>query len=265
MIKVPKTIEAAEQQLASLDGLITAKQWDRAAIVWAFTYEGTNRWDSGTELNRYNVTQFAERGIKGLASKTSVIAYRKAWRDAMQMVGAPDVQPGDSLEAPALPFPPVSLDDPRYKGIDDKDAIKEQAETDGTGASKALDIAKNLKAMAAAIKASPKVAAAAEAAITDAAKGRLDKSHPVVQSVEPDLAEQVWGIVTDVQRLERDADKLARDLHADLPRVTNQVSDLVRGATQKTRSVLDFVDALVTEGGLQIADIETYLSESEDR
>ena len=39
-IKIPDSIEGAENRLAALDGIATATGWERAAIVFAFTYEG---------------------------------------------------------------------------------------------------------------------------------------------------------------------------------------------------------------------------------
>ena len=61
---------------------VQAWRWDRAAIVWAFTYKGINRFDSGKDLYRYTITAFAARGIVGLASKPTVIARRTRWAAA---------------------------------------------------------------------------------------------------------------------------------------------------------------------------------------
>jgi hypothetical protein len=50
--------------------LHTAKAWERAAIVWEFTYEGVNQYDSAARKpDRQTITAFAGRKIRGLAHK----------------------------------------------------------------------------------------------------------------------------------------------------------------------------------------------------
>lgn len=63
--------------LKGLGELVTASEWKRAAIVWAFTADGRKSKDV------YSVTDFAGLGISGLSSKPSVIKYRKAWAKAI--------------------------------------------------------------------------------------------------------------------------------------------------------------------------------------
>jgi hypothetical protein len=266
MIKIPKSIETAQEQLASLDGLITAKQWDRAAIVWAFTYEGTNRFDSGTELDRYSVTAFAGRGIKGLASKTSVIAYRKAWRDAMEMIGVPDVKPGETVETPALTFPPVSLEDPRYRKVANREAIEAQAQEDGTSTSKALDIAKNKPAMAAAIKASPEVAKAAEEALTTRAAANLEKSYPIVRKAKPAEGALFWGVVARLQRIGKAGEAVIADLQSvPVQEWTDETRELLATYARRDRTILDFIEALITGGNITDESLRELLAEEDSR
>lgn len=206
-IRIPRTLNAAVGALNGIESLLTARNWERAAIVWAFTYEGKPgpRTEIGKEVDRSTITDFAGLGIKGLASKPSVIAYRSAWKQAMEEVGAKDVRPGQMVELPDLPFPPVvSENDPRYQAITDRDAIRAQAEADGTGPAKALDIAKNKPAMEAAIVASPAVAAAAERAL--ARRPITEKEAEVtlerVARAHPDVVERRGvGIREDRNRL----------------------------------------------------------------
>ena len=57
-----------------------------------------------------------------------------------------------------------------------REAIRDQAKADGTGPAKAVDIASNTKAMAAAIKADPKTAEAARAALDEHDRTKHDKA-----------------------------------------------------------------------------------------
>jgi hypothetical protein len=100
-VRIPLTIEEAGSRLDSIDGLVTARQWERAAIVWAFTYEGVNRF-SALKVTRYTIRQFAALRRHGLATQNSVRSYRSAWKRAMDEAGAADLKPGDYYEAPDL-------------------------------------------------------------------------------------------------------------------------------------------------------------------
>ncbi len=104
-IRIPESIEKATGRLAALDGIATATGWERAAIIYTFTYEGTNRWDSGREVDRYTISAFAKLGITGLKSKDTVIHYRHCWEDAMPAGEATDIQPGERVALPDTRFP----------------------------------------------------------------------------------------------------------------------------------------------------------------
>ena len=45
-VRLPRAIGAAQKALTGIEGLVTAKEWERAAIVYAFTRKGTNRFGS---------------------------------------------------------------------------------------------------------------------------------------------------------------------------------------------------------------------------
>ena len=111
-ITIPATIEAAKQQLGGIGKLLTAKEWERAAIVYAFTTdEVTGRGNRGTST-ALSARAFAELGITGLKSDRTVREYRKAWQEAMKD-GAPDVKPGDTFTMPNLPWPPGFIEQRR--------------------------------------------------------------------------------------------------------------------------------------------------------
>ena len=105
-IDIPLKIEDALLDLKGLGELISATEWKRAAIVWAFTEEGT----AGRPSNEVNVVKsdhisiqaFAEMGISGLASRNTIKKYRKAWQRAIDVGAAKDVQPGQRVTLPDL-------------------------------------------------------------------------------------------------------------------------------------------------------------------
>lgn len=101
-ITIPASIEDAKTSLNGLGALLTAKTWERAAIVYAFTGDSkpgpkVDRLDSHTISFR----EFAALGIAGLTDKNTVADYRKAWADH----GTPGIKPGDSVTLPDMEWP----------------------------------------------------------------------------------------------------------------------------------------------------------------
>ena len=92
-IKVTKIVIPTEAELsdrlAGIERLMTAKGWERAAIVWAFTTDG--RHGARTDLDSVgkpaefpvSPTEFARLGFHGLRDRENVANYRKAWTDAI--------------------------------------------------------------------------------------------------------------------------------------------------------------------------------------
>lgn len=99
-INIPVSIEDAKSSLNGLGSLLQAKEWERAAIVYAFT--GPN---GPTRPRTLSLRAFADLGIVGLTNKDTVAEYRKAWESAMED-GAPAAAPGDVITVPNLPWPP---------------------------------------------------------------------------------------------------------------------------------------------------------------
>lgn len=157
-IRIPTSIEDAGARLASIDRIATAVRWERAAIVWAFAVPSDLQSRNGLKIN---ARSFAEIGIAGLRSTTTVMRYWQEWQDAIDEGIAQPVSPGDDV---ALP------DDDKWKGETSKpgldtgrrlsperrEAITQRAEADGAkGATMALHVAANPAAMASAIIADP--------------------------------------------------------------------------------------------------------------
>ena len=102
-VAIPATIEEAVGALNGIDALLTAKGWERAAIVYAFTadQQGTQG-DQKKVSDRLGINEFANLGITGLTSAPTVRIYRNAWAEH----GEPDIQPGDTVTLPTTKFPP---------------------------------------------------------------------------------------------------------------------------------------------------------------
>jgi len=98
-VVIPKSIDQAIPHLGGIDKLVTAKQWERAAIVFAFTYIGADRY--GLD-GHYTIAGFAKLGIAGITAPETVRRYRRAWE-----LGGGDqkILPGSSVNLPKLAFP----------------------------------------------------------------------------------------------------------------------------------------------------------------
>lgn len=68
--------------------LVTATEWKRAAIVWAFT---TDQQVGGRgkvlKCEQVSVSQFAALEIAGLNAPNTITKYRKAWKLAIEHTG----------------------------------------------------------------------------------------------------------------------------------------------------------------------------------
>lgn len=107
-VAIPATIEDAVGALNGIDALLTAKGWERAAIVYAFTEPdpGAKRAqtsDGNPSKVLLSISDFAKLGIAGLATRETVAHYRKCWIDGG---GDPFTYPGATVELPTGPFPP---------------------------------------------------------------------------------------------------------------------------------------------------------------
>src|SRR4051812_10608292 len=80
---IPTEAELSER-LTGLERLITAKRWERAAIVYAFTTNVRRRTDLHPEVGfPVTMARFAQLGFTGLTSKDTVARYRAAWQLAI--------------------------------------------------------------------------------------------------------------------------------------------------------------------------------------
>jgi hypothetical protein len=106
-VSIPNTIKEAKAALGDLDDLITAREWQRAAIVWAFTRDtkGGRPGKNPPEFGQVSVSEFAKLGIHGLTKRETVAAYRQAWEWAIVNGHAVDAEPGRKVELPDVEWP----------------------------------------------------------------------------------------------------------------------------------------------------------------
>jgi hypothetical protein len=99
-INIPASIDEAHDRLGSLGKLLTATEWEKAAIVAAFV--GTPGKGGSTEL--YSTHQFAGLKITGLKSAVTVQRYVDAWEKS----GEPKPKPGHAVALPTADFSEVA-------------------------------------------------------------------------------------------------------------------------------------------------------------
>lgn len=106
--RVPATLKAMVGHLQGIGVLLVAKEWERAACVYAYTQPGAGQ---GARRPRADTAQgaglslreFAELGIDGMGV-TQVRAYRKAWQAAVDDGHAVPLAPGDEVDLPDVPW-----------------------------------------------------------------------------------------------------------------------------------------------------------------
>lgn len=103
-VAIPATIEDAVGALNGIDALLTAKGWERAAIVYAFTEDRQGQRTSRSSTGgRLGINEFAALKIAGLTTDKTVAHYRNCW---IEGGGDPNIGAGDTVELPTGKFPP---------------------------------------------------------------------------------------------------------------------------------------------------------------
>ena len=107
-ITIPATIQDAVFVLEGVGSLLSATKWGTAAIVYAFTREGSRGPGANPETLKsesLSLPDFAALGIRGLKSDNSVRKYRGAWQWAIDKGWARFAKPSQTVELPTEPFP----------------------------------------------------------------------------------------------------------------------------------------------------------------
>jgi hypothetical protein len=135
LVTIPATIEQVKTEMDGLGRLLTATEWHRAAIVYAFTRNGQGERTDRTSLRAtggLTFTALAKQGIVGLRAPETVSRYRDAWQSAIASDNADSVSPGDQITLPEIDFPAetrargVSVDDVRRVSLDRKAEIVDE-------------------------------------------------------------------------------------------------------------------------------------------
>lgn len=103
-IKIPQQVGDLVDRMNELGALLTATEWARAAIVFAFTDVGAAR-GTGVTPPKLSIMKFTELGLRGLSSRRSVQRYRRSWGYAIEQGWTVEVEPGDVVDLPDAEFP----------------------------------------------------------------------------------------------------------------------------------------------------------------
>ena len=184
-ITIPPTIEEVKQRALGLEALYRATEWERAAIVTAFTDDSSvgGRGKRLCSETVYGVREFAELKLPGLSSTNTVQRYRDAWRDAVEMRLAQPVEPGSTVVLPEGPFPARDQHIGRLERT--KPAVADQVRTAAKEFGVAADsIAHTLESpttMKAAVTADPAFRAVVREAIQKIDWAEFEDRHPIVE------------------------------------------------------------------------------------
>lgn len=252
-VMIPATIEEAVSHLDGLAALLTATEWERAAIVFAFTEpQQGRRTSSRTTGSPDSIEDFAARGIKGLKSDRTVRDHRKAWEAALADGLVEPTSPCGVYDLPTAEwsayYPPGGTD---YKKKSDEDrAVFDAAATEeDVAVGSVARVAASPRAVAAAIKADPKVLAEAQRAINqiwdrkDAERAKVEPKESPRQP-EVDSLELLMKLRTAHKAL-ADAIPLSQDVRGI---ATDKVVAAVQSETDWMRHAIDAILSGVNAG-----------------
>lgn len=113
--KPPATLFAVptSDQLDGVARLLTASDWEKAAIVAAHVTLDAGHGKRREFAVSYSASGFARLGFAGLTTKDTVVRYVKAWTDT----GRPPPTPGEGVELPTVPFPRAAKAKRRPAGL----------------------------------------------------------------------------------------------------------------------------------------------------
>lgn len=173
-IALPADAESAINEVGGIAALLDKNGWKAAAFIACAVKmpgrTGRPKKSQDAASSRLTTRDFAKAiNAKGW-SHFVIERHFQGWEDAAEAGVVPHAENlvyGEKIDIPtegwAEFYPPSIESDNRYTGVEDKEAILAEAAAQGLTGSKAVDIAKNLKSLGTAMKASPKVREAAAA------------------------------------------------------------------------------------------------------
>ena len=246
--KIPASIDRATSSLTTLDGLVTASEWQRAAIVFAFVTPQQGSRTSASSRKGLSVGDFIALGVRGLTTYDSVRRYRSAWQAAIDAGQVRAVAPGDDVVLPELPFPPHAELAPSERA----DALAEAAVAEGAGVRSTQQIATHLPALRAAIRADPKVAAAAREALDQ----RQDVPTPSPRQSSP--AREGLELLADFRALHKTLASILDRILGGSALIVPTERDALLAEVQWLRNALDHVESGLASDSLD-AELAAFL------
>jgi len=183
IINIPDSVQEAVESLEGIGRLLTAREWERAAVVYALThYEGGSRGPRSSRHMSETLTYqaLADLGVTGLTSPKRVGWYHDQWQAVVDGGYADEAELGDEIEIPDdWEWPPNDTVGERDTTMtpERRETLMQAGREAGmrTG-SKVVDVAANPRSLQAAIKADPATLRAAEEAVEEARAERHAKA-----------------------------------------------------------------------------------------
>jgi hypothetical protein len=251
-VQVPATLDEMVRSLGGLERLLTATQWERAAIVYAFTTPSQGkRADLSPKREKWPMAfaDFAALKIKGLGKPDTVAEYHAAWQRAVDAGWTTKAKPGKTVLLPSQ----------AWSGRQDTDGQRRYADVSSPAA-----ITKAAVTLAAT---DPEFARAVakgvgEAQPTEAMKGVLEgRENTAVGQREKHQREAAARFTADGKRRNQDARYMEVDnligkayralkeaLGVDLS-PTEEMQDLLMQDLDALQAVLDLVRLKYVEAG----------------
>lgn len=131
---IPASLDEAVGQLEGIERLLTAKRWERAAILAAFVEIGEHGENRHTKRTLLSSRQFAALGIAGLKSHMTVREYVRRW---LEDSGRPRPEPGQVIDLDGLP--PWDKPEPGTKYPPGKEGSEQRIKDQTSTVTAALD------------------------------------------------------------------------------------------------------------------------------
>lgn len=132
-VTIPASIEDAKERLEGLGALLTARGWERAAIVFAFTAPQQGRRNIGGNPPKLTIREFCALGITGLRDHEAVAFHRRTVEQAIRDGLMVEPVPGARLVLPTVTYPPETNGQgaqPNAGGRGDPVAVERRAAAD---------------------------------------------------------------------------------------------------------------------------------------
>lgn len=226
-ITLPSTVDEAVASLDGIGKLMTAKGWERAALVYCLTEPQQGKRSTSTSIRR-SYSEFAALGITGLKTIDTVRLYRQRWEE----YGDPSIKLGDTIALPSDDWPPTRTGTDGYDSTDGaKRTIQKVIDTHGPAV------------VAETLVEDDEGAAAAVTATVEKLDRKKAAARKEGRAVDPNPRTALDGIalIHDLKAVERTVTELAHTAREGDP----EVQELVGMAINAIKAQLDLIQAKV--------------------